>query len=104
MIEENFPRSILTSQLHVMVHIVDEMAICGVVHARWMFFLKWFMKILKDFVRQRARPEGSMAEGWLVQEALVYISEYLSRVDPDMPRLCNNEDDERMVSDVPQGK
>jgi len=33
MIKENFPRSIFTSQLHVMVYIVDEMAICGVVHA-----------------------------------------------------------------------
>ena len=43
------------------------------------------MKTLKDFVRQRAQPEGSMAEGWLVQEYFVYISEYLSRVDPSMP-------------------
>ena len=31
------------------------------------------MKTLKGFVCQRARPEGSMAEGWLVQESLVFI-------------------------------
>lgn len=103
-IEEAFPRTILTTQLHLIVHLVDEVAIAGVVHARWMFFLERFLKTLKDFVRQRARPEGSMAEGWLVQESFVYISEYLSRVDPSMPRLWSNEEDARMESNVPQGK
>lgn len=78
LIEEAFPRSILTTQLHLVVHLVDEIAICGVVHSRWMFFLERFMKTLKGFVRQKARPEGLMAEGWLVQESFVYISEYLS--------------------------
>ena len=32
LIEEAFPRSILTSQLHVVVHLIDEIALCGVVH------------------------------------------------------------------------
>jgi hypothetical protein len=35
------------------------------------------MKMLKDFVRQNARPEGSMSEGWLIQEGIVFISQYL---------------------------
>lgn len=103
-IEDTFPRTILTTQLHLIVHLVDEVAIAGVVHARWMFYLERFLKTLKDFVRQRARPEGSMAEGWLVQESFVYISEYLSQVDPRMPRLWSNEIDARMESNVPQGK
>ena len=63
LVEETFSRTILTSQLHLIVHLVDEIALCGTVHARWMFFLERFMKTLKDFVRQSARPEGSMAEG-----------------------------------------
>lgn len=104
LIEEAFPRSILSSQLHVVVHLIDEIAICGVVHSRWMFFLERFLKTLKGFVRQRARPEGSMAEGWLVQESFVYMSEYLCRIDPSMPRLWSMEVDERLISHVPQGK
>lgn len=104
LVEETFPRTILTSQLHLIVHLVDEIALCGTVHARWMFFLERFMKTLKDFVRQSARPKGSMAEGWLIQESLVYISEFLGQVDSSLPRLWSNEEDLRMTSIVPQGK
>ena len=36
LVEETFPQTILTSQLHLIVHLVDEIALCGTVHARWM--------------------------------------------------------------------
>lgn len=102
--EESFPRSILVSQVHLLVHVIDEISLCGVVHSRWMFFLERFLKTLKDFVRLRARPEASMAEGWIVQEAFVYVSQYLASVDPSMPRLWTDEEDSRMHSHVPSGK
>lgn len=82
---------------------MDEVEIAGTVHARWMFFLERFMKTLKGFVRQRARPEGSMAEGWLVQESCVFISEYLSRSQNNVLELWSTKDDDRLVGDVPQG-
>ena len=56
-IEDAFPRSILVSQVHLLLHLVEEIAICGVVHSRWMFFLERFLKTLKDFVRLRSQPE-----------------------------------------------
>eukprot|EP00249_Psilotum_nudum_P001266 c13644_g1_i1 orf=68-310(+) len=59
LLEKHFPSSIMTIQPHLLVHIVDEVAIAGTIHGRWMFYLERFMKTLKDFVRQRARPEGS---------------------------------------------
>ena len=65
MVEKFFPTSLLTIQMHLLVHVVDEVAVAGTVHSRWMFFLERFMKTLKGFVRQRARPEGSMSEGWV---------------------------------------
>lgn len=103
-IEDAFPRSILVSQVHLLVHLIDEIAICGVVHSRWMFFLERFLKTLKDFVRQRAQPEASMAESWIVQEAFVYVSQYLSTIDPSLPRLWTEEDDPKRHSHVPSGK
>ncbi|MCO5580231.1 hypothetical protein L7F22_034097 [Adiantum nelumboides] len=54
LLEEHFPTSILNIQVHLLVHLVDEVEIAGTVHARWMFFLERFMKTLKGFVRQRA--------------------------------------------------
>jgi hypothetical protein len=85
LLEDTFPRSILTSQVHLLVHIIQDMAICGPVSSRWMFFLERFMKTLKDFVRQNAWPEGSMNEGWLIREGIVFISQYLHQVDSSMP-------------------
>lgn len=69
-----------------------------------MFFLERFMKTLKGFVRQRARPEGSMAEGWLVQESLVLITEFLGSSDPEMPRLWSQETNLRVIGEQPQGE
>lgn len=104
LIEENFPTSIMTIQIHALVYLVDEVALAGTVHTRWMFFLERFMKTLKGFVRQKAKPEGSMAEGWLIQESCVWISEYLGDVDSDLPLLWSTADDERIVGDVLQGQ
>lgn len=62
------------------------------------------MKTLKDFVRQKARPEASMAEGWLVQESLVHVAEFLGRNDPlGTPQAWSNKDDDRISGEVPQG-
>ena len=44
LIEEHFPSSIMTIQLHALVHLVDEVVLVGTVHTRWMFFLERFMK------------------------------------------------------------
>ena len=43
------------------------------------------LKSLKALVRQRACPEGSMVEGYMVYQTLVYISDYL----PDLGRKIN---------------
>ena len=104
MVEKFFPTSILTIQMHLLVHVVDKVALAGTVHSRWMFFLEQFMKTLKGFVRQRARPEGSMAEGWLVQESLVFITEFVGMSDPEMSRLWSDDADARLIGDEPQGQ
>lgn len=102
LLEDHFPTSILNVQVHLLVHLVDEVQLAGTVHARWMFFLERFMKTLKGFVRQKARPEGSMAEGWLVQESCVFISGYLTQK-TNVPHLWSTKDDDRVVGEVPQG-
>ena len=63
MIEKTFPTSTLAIQIHILVHLVDEVAMAGVVSTRWIFFLERFMKTLKTFVHQILRLEGCMAEG-----------------------------------------
>jgi hypothetical protein len=47
--------------------------------------------VLKRFVRQRARPEGSIAEGWLHHECMYYLSEYLPRAHEEAPHWTHDE-------------
>jgi hypothetical protein len=70
LLEMQFPTSFFDSQVHDLIHIVQELGIAGPIQNRNMFFVERFLKTLKGFVRQQAKPEGSMAEGYLVQEAM----------------------------------
>ena len=50
------------------------------------------MHTLKEFVRNRARPEGSIAEAYIADECLTFCSRYLHRVETRFNRLERNED------------
>ena len=58
---------------HLLIHLVVELDVCGHVHSRWMYPMEYYMKALKDFVRNKARPEGGMAEGYALEEALAFV-------------------------------
>ncbi|KAL0536559.1 hypothetical protein IC582_025508 [Cucumis melo] len=40
------------------------------------------MKVIKNSVRNRYRPEGCIAESYLIEEAIEFCSDFLSGVDP----------------------
>jgi hypothetical protein len=60
-LERAFPPSLFDCQVHLLVHLVDEVAIAGHVHCRWMYWLERYMTVLKGYVCNCARVEGSMA-------------------------------------------
>ncbi len=63
-LEKEFPPpSLFNVMTHLMHHLVEELDLCGPVHTRWMYPIERYMTTLKNFVRNKARPEGSMAEG-----------------------------------------
>jgi len=70
LLEMQFPTTFFDSQVHSLYHIVQEIQVVGPIENRNMFFVEHFLKILKGFVRQRTRPKGSIAEGYLTQEAI----------------------------------
>ena len=47
---------------------------------------------LKRYVRNKARPEGSIAEAYIVNEALMFCSMYLTRIETCFNRSERNED------------
>jgi hypothetical protein len=62
------------AQENYLIHQVEDIEICGPIHTRSMWMVDRHLKSLKDLVRQRERPEGSMVEGYMVYQSMVYIS------------------------------
>ncbi|GJT42390.1 hypothetical protein Tco_0951105 [Tanacetum coccineum] len=61
--------------------------------ARWMFPFERYMKKLKNYVRNKAKPEGSIAEGYVAEEALTFCSRYLKDdVETRLNHLGRNDD------------
>nr|GEZ98110.1 hypothetical protein [Tanacetum cinerariifolium] len=46
------------------------------IRPQWMFSFERFMKKLKGYVRNKAKPEGSIAERYVTEEALTFSSHY----------------------------
>lgn len=76
-LEMHFPPAFFDVMTHLLVHLVDEMDICGPVHVRWMYPMERYLKLLKNHVRTMYRPETSMANGYLNDETLGYVAEYM---------------------------
>ncbi|XXG72497.1 hypothetical protein AAC387_Pa07g1576 [Persea americana] len=49
---------------------------CGPVQYRWMYPIERYLLTLKSYERNRSRPEGSIAEGYLAEECLRFCSRW----------------------------
>ena len=81
LLEKVFPPAFFDIQVHLLIHLVEEVEIAGTVHARWMYWVERYMKVLKRYVHQAARPEGCMQSGHLHYEAMFLASQAVKLVD-----------------------
>ena len=79
-LEMYFPPSFFDIMVHLIVHLVREIKICGPVYLRWMYPIERYMKILKGYVKNPRRPEASIVERYIAEEAIEFCTEYLSEV------------------------
>ncbi|KAL6348316.1 hypothetical protein AAG906_005615 [Vitis piasezkii] len=103
LLEKYFPPSFFDIVLHLLVHLVREVRLCGPVYLRWMYPFERFMKVLKGYVRNRNRPEGCIAECYIAEEAIEFCTEYLSNVDAiGIPISANI--DQKVGAPIPRGQ
>ncbi|CAN6708856.1 unnamed protein product [Malus baccata var. baccata] len=76
-LEKIFPPAFFDIMVHLSVHLADEAALTGLVPYRWMYPIERYLQTLKRYVRNKGRPEGSIAEAYLVDECLSFCSMYL---------------------------
>jgi hypothetical protein len=70
------PPTFFNAQEHYLIHQVEEIEMCGPVHTRSMWMVERHLKSLMALVRQRERLEG-----YMVYEFMVYISQYLPKLE-----------------------
>ena len=88
-LEMFFPPSFFDIMIHLIVHIVREIKICGPVYLRWMYPIERYMKVLKGYVKNLYRPEASIVERYIAEEAIEYCTYYfreLKHVGVPLPR------------------
>ncbi|GJY45091.1 hypothetical protein Tco_0433304 [Tanacetum coccineum] len=87
-----YPPAFFDIMIHLVIHLPLEALEGGPIRPRWMFPFERFMKKLKGYVRNKAKPEGSIAEGYVAEEALTFSSHYFRDVTTKFNRPDRNVD------------
>jgi hypothetical protein len=85
-LEKIFSLAIFDIMIHVAIHLPREAELTGLVQFRWMYPIERCLGKYKQFVRNRARPEGSIVEGYLSVECLTFCSTYLRGIETKWTR------------------
>ena len=61
------------------------------------------MKVLKTFVCNKEKPEGSMCEGYLMQEAIGFYTKYIKDFSSVNRHVWDDDENERVAGEVLKG-
>ncbi|XP_044948353.1 uncharacterized protein LOC123397899 [Hordeum vulgare subsp. vulgare] len=92
-----FPPGFFTVMVHLVMHLATEAKVGGPVCYRSMWFVERYIGKLKSNVRNRAHPEGSIAEAFLADECMTFCSRYIVGFETKHNLASRNEDDEEWV-------
>lgn len=75
LLEQQFLLSFFDIMTHLLIHLVEELKICGLVHTCWIYLV--LHEDIKGVCVKQSKAQGSMLEGYAVKEALGFYIEYL---------------------------
>jgi hypothetical protein len=67
-----------------MIHLVDQILTLGPLYLHSMFSYERYLAVLKSYVRNRAHLEGSIMEGYTIEEVVKCCADYVK----DEKRIC----------------
>ncbi|XP_021746079.1 uncharacterized protein LOC110711949 [Chenopodium quinoa] len=76
--EMYFPPSFFDIMVHLVLHLVREIKMCGPVFMRWCYPFERHMGTLQHKVRNPSHPEGSMIQGIVAEEIGNFVAEYVA--------------------------
>ena len=77
-----FPPTFFNIMTHLLVHLVEEIRVLGPVFLHNMFPFERFMGVLKKYVHNRARPEGSISKGYGTEEVIEFCVDFIPDLKP----------------------
>jgi hypothetical protein len=77
-----FPPVFFDINVHFTTHLIKEIKLLGPVFLHQMYEYERFNGILKSFIENRAYPEGTMVQGYCIEEAVEWALNY---ADPSNP-------------------
>ncbi|KAF5472304.1 hypothetical protein F2P56_009033 [Juglans regia] len=80
-LEMIFPPAFFDIMVHLAIHFPEEALLAGPVQYRWMYPFERYLGKFKRYVRNKARPEGSIAEAYIHLECLTFCSMYLHDIE-----------------------
>ncbi|GJY29619.1 pyruvate kinase [Tanacetum coccineum] len=75
-----YPPAFFDIIIHLVIHLPLEAIFGGPIRLRWMYPFERYMKKLKNYVRNKAKPKGLIVEGYVAEEALTFSSHYFRDV------------------------
>ncbi|KAL5579062.1 hypothetical protein UlMin_011504 [Ulmus minor] len=92
LLENYFLPTFFDVMVHLTVHLIREVKLCGPVWYHWMYPFERYMKVLKGYVRNGSKPEGCIAECYIAEEALEFCAEHLQNMSTvGVPTNTNNQ-------------
>jgi hypothetical protein len=76
MLEMCFP-PFFDMQEHLMIHLMDQIHTLGLLYLHNMFLYEQFLVVLKEYVWNRAHPEGCIMEGYTTEEVVKCYTDYV---------------------------
>jgi hypothetical protein len=103
MLEWEFSGAFFDVMSHLTLHIVEELNICGPIHTRWMYPIEQAMKVFKGYVCNRSRQEASMAEGYILDKTIGFVTEYLQDFRHVRRKIWDVDEEEGVYGEVMEG-
>jgi hypothetical protein len=97
-LEKIYPPAFFDVMVHLAVHLPDEALLRGPVQYGWMYPIERRLGTFKRFVRNQARPQGSIAEAYTAYECMTQCSTYFNDIITRFTRPDRNLDGEHNIS------
>jgi hypothetical protein len=76
-LEVCFPSSFFDTMKHYMIHLADQIFVLGPTYMHYMYPYKCHMVVMKGYVRNHDHPEGSMIEGYTIENIIECYVDYI---------------------------